>query len=300
MKSSKRLIIASIFAILAACFYAVNIPLSKLIITQSEPTFTAAFLYLGAGVGVGIMYLLRYKNESKTERLTKSDLPYTVGMVALDIIAPIMLMMGISIGTAANASLLNNFEIVATSVIAFILFKETISPKLWLAIAMITAASIIISFEGAGSLDFSFGSILVIGATVCWGFENNCTRRLADKSTYQIVVVKGVFSGLGSAVIAFAIHETLPSLATIVMTMLLGFVSYGLSIFLYIRAQRDLGAAKTSAYYAMSPFVGAALSFVINGESVGVWYFVALAIMIVAVLILMIDLLKSEYKTIDK
>lgn len=98
------------------------------------PTFLAAFLYLGAGVGVGMMYLFHIKKEDKSERLTKQDLLYTVGMILLDIVAPIFLMIGIKMGTASNASLLGNFEIVATTLIALLLFKEKVSGKLWIAI----------------------------------------------------------------------------------------------------------------------------------------------------------------------
>ena len=178
---------AIILAFLAAFFYAVNVPCSKVLLSDVAPTFMAAFLYLGAGLGVGIMYLFRFKNEKRSDKLDRTDIPYTIGMVVLDIIAPILLMMGISTGSAANASLLGNFEIVATTLIAFVIFKEKVSWKLWIAIVLVTVSSIIISFGGMDSLKFSIGSLLVIGATICWGLENNCTRKISGKSTYQIV-----------------------------------------------------------------------------------------------------------------
>ena len=280
MITTKSKHISIIFALLAAAFYAINTPLSKLLLNNVPATFMAAFLYLGAGVGVGIMYLFHWHNEDKSERLTKKDLPYTIGMIVLDILAPIFLMLGIKYGTAANASLLGNFEIVATTLIACLAFKEAVSKRLWAAIGMITLSSILLSFEGAGSFRFSYGSVLVLLATACWGLENNCTRSISDKSTYEIVVLKGVFSGGGAFVIALISGEKLPEIRYILPAMLLGFVAYGMSIFLYIRAQRDLGAAKTSAYYAVAPFVGAFLSFVILGEKLTIVYFAALIIMI--------------------
>ena len=280
MITTKSKHISIIFALLAAAFYAINTPLSKLLLNNVPATFMAAFLYLGAGVGVGIMYLFHWHNEDKSERLTKKDLPYTIGMIVLDILAPIFLMLGIKYGTAANASLLGNFEIVATTLIACLAFKEAVSKRLWAAIGMITLSSILLSFEGAGSFRFSYGSVLVLLATGCWGLENNCTRSISDKSTYEIVVLKGVFSGGGAFVIALISGEKLPEIRYILPAMLLGFVAYGMSIFLYIRAQRDLGAAKTSAYYAVAPFVGAFLSFVILGEKLTIVYFAALIIMI--------------------
>ena len=280
MITTKSKHISIIFALLAAAFYAINTPLSKLLLNNVPATFMAAFLYLGAGVGVGIMYLFHWHNEDRAERLTKKDLPYTIGMIVLDILAPIFLMLGIKYGTAANASLLGNFEIVATTLIACLAFKEAVSKRLWAAIGMITLSSILLSFEGAGSFRFSYGSVLVLLAIACWGLENNCTRSISDKSTYEIVVLKGVFSGGGAFVIALISGEKLPEIRYILPAMLLGFVAYGMSIFLYIRAQRDLGAAKTSAYYAVAPFVGAFLSFVILGEKLTIVYFAALIIMI--------------------
>lgn len=280
MITTKSKHISIIFALLAAAFYAINTPLSKLLLNNVPATFMAAFLYLGAGVGVGIMYLFHWHNEDRAERLTKKDLPYTIGMIVLDLLAPIFLMLGIKYGTAANASLLGNFEIVATTLIACLAFKEAVSKRLWAAIGMITLSSILLSFEGAGSFRFSYGSVLVLLATACWGLENNCTRSISDKSTYEIVVLKGVFSGGGAFVIALISGEKLPEIRYILPAMLLGFVAYGMSIFLYIRAQRDLGAAKTSAYYAFAPFVGAFLSFVILGEKLTIVYFAALIIMI--------------------
>lgn len=134
------------------------------------------------------MYLFHYKKELPEERLEKKDMPYTVGMVLLDIIAPILLMMGIKLGTSANASLLGNFEIVATTMIALLIFKEKVSKKLWAAIGLITLSSIILSFGGQESFTFSIGSLLVLGATICWGLENNCTRAISEKSTYEIVI----------------------------------------------------------------------------------------------------------------
>lgn len=283
-----------LYAFLAAVFYAVNTPLSKLLLGSVPPTFMASFLYLGAGLGVGILYAFRRKNESPDERIGRKELPYTAAMIVLDIAAPIFLMMGIKHGSAANASLLGNFEIAATVLIALLIFKEAVSGRLWLAIGFITAASIILTFEGEGSLSFSRGSVYVLLATACWGLENNCTRSISDKSSYQIVILKGVFSGGGSFLIALLAGEKLPGFRFILCAMLLGFVAYGLSIFLYVRAQRGLGAAKTSAYYAVAPFIGAFLSFLLTGESPGLSYFIALFIMIVGTLFVVRDTLAKR------
>ena len=286
---------AVILALLAAGFYAINTPFSKVLFNNVTPTFIAAFLYLGAGIGVGIMYLFHIKKEKKSERLTKQDLPYTIGMIGLDIAAPIFLMIGIKMGTASNASLLGNFEIVVTTLMALLIFKEQVSGKLWIAIGFITLSSIVLSFEGSGSFQFSIGSLFVILATCCWGLENNCTRKISDKSTYEIVLLKGIFSGGGSFTIAMVLGEKIPEMIYIAIVMLLGFVAYGLSIFLYIRAQRNLGAAKTSAYYAVAPFIGSLLAFVVNGEKLAVEYFIGLALMLVGTVFVVYDTMINHH-----
>lgn len=272
---------ATVFAILAALLYAISSPLSKLLLERVPATMMAALLYLGAGLGMLLVSLGR-RAAGRAERelpLTRKELPFTVGMVVLDIAAPIFLMTGLTTASAANVSLLNNFEIVATSVIALLVFHEKISRRLWLAIGLVTVASLMLSFEDVSSLDFSVGSVFVLLACVCWGFENNCTRMLSSKNPMEVVVIKGFGSGFGSLVIALARGEGLPAVGCILGALALGFVAYGLSILTYIYAQRDLGAAKTSAYYALSPFIGAFLSLIIFRQIPGVVFLAALAVM---------------------
>ncbi len=270
---------AAVFAALgAAALYAVSIPLSPFLLREVGPVTLAALLYLGAGVGMSLLTVIRPIPQQ--ERLTRSLLPYTIGMVVLDIAAPILLMLGLSHTAAAHVSLLNNFEIVATSVIALLLFHEHISRRVWAAIALIILASALLSFEGAESLRFSAGSLLVLGACLCWGLENNCTRALSAKSAIQIVQIKGIFSGLGSLVVALLTGEALPGWRYILPALALGFLSYGLSIFLYVRAQSTLGAARTSAFYSINPFLAAALSLLLLRQPLAPTYPYALALML--------------------
>ena len=295
MKNKK--VKAIILALLAAVLFAISTPLSKKLMENIPPSFMAAFLYLGAGVGVGVMYIFNYKNEDKSLRLDKSDFKYTISMIGLDILAPLLLMVGIKIGSASNASLLENFEIVATSLIALIIFKEKVSYRLWIAIFFIIISSLILTFNDKTSLDFSIGSIFVLLATISWGLENNCTKKISEKSTYQIVTLKGIFSGLGSLFIGFLLKEQIINYKYILLAMILGFVAYGLSIFLYVRAQRDLGASKTSAYYSVAPFIGAFLAFLINGERPDEKFLVALIFMIIGTIFVIYDsLVDSKIK----
>ena len=267
-------------AILAAALYAVNSPFSKLLLDDMPPTLMAGFLYLGAGLSMGIIAPFRPKRK-KEDKLTKRELPFTLAMILLDIAAPICLLIGLNATSAANASLLNNFEIVATALIALMLFKEKISPRLCMGILFVTASCILLSFEDISSLQFSFGSLFILLACVCWGFENNCTRKISSKDPMQIVLLKGIFSGLGSVVIGLCVGERVSSLLTVLAVLGVGCVAYGLSIFFYVYAQRLLGAARTSAYYAIAPFIGTLLSLIIFREIPQTLYFAALMLMII-------------------
>lgn len=287
-------IIAIVFAIVAALLYAINIPISKVLLNYISPTMMASYLYLGAGIGIGILYLITKKKTKKTnEKITKKDIPFVLGMIILDILAPILLMFGLLDSFSSNASLLNNFEIVCTSLIALFIFKEKISKKMWLAIILITLSSFILSIEDINNFKLSWGSLFVLLATLCWGFENNCTRNLSSKNTYQIVFIKGLFSGLGSLIVAIILQESFPLFKYIILAMLLGFVAYGLSIFFYIKSQGIIGAAKTSAYYSVAPFIGTFLSFIIFHDSLTIAYFIGLFIMIVGTIVVIIDTLKQ-------
>ena len=286
---------AILLAVLAAAFYAVNVPVSKLLLKEISPTFLASLLYFGAGIGIGLLYCINPKSHRGEKKLTRKDLPYTLGMILLDIAAPILLMLGLKSASSANASLLGNFEIAATTLIALLLFREKVSKRLWAAILLITLSSGILSFEDMSSLHFSRGSLLVLAAAACWGLENNCTRNISDKSTFEIVFLKGIFSGLGSFLIALCIGEPFPGLHAAAAALLLGFVAYGLSIFCYVRSQNTLGAAKTSAYYAIAPFSGTDLSCIIWHDALTVQYFLALAVMLLGSVLVVLDTLQTEH-----
>ena len=272
-----------LLAILAAALYAISTPVSKVLLEFIPSILLAGLLYLGAGVGMGILGagLTLAKKRQDEKRLDRSDLPYTVGMIVLDIAAPILLLLGLTTATAENVSLLNNFEIVATALIALLFFGEKISPRLRWAIGLITLASAILSFENIAALDFSLGSLFVLLAAVCWGLENNCTRRLSEKDPLQIVVVKGLCSGAGSLIIGLALGQRAYDALAIFGALLLGFVAYGLSIFVYVYAQRHIGAAKTSAYYAIAPFIASALSLLIFRDMPNITFFIAVVVMAV-------------------
>jgi drug/metabolite transporter (DMT)-like permease len=281
---------AILLAVLAAACYGISSPVSKLLLVEIPPAFMAALLYLGAGIGMALLSLLRRRGkESREAQITRKEAPLVLAVIALDILAPILLMTGLQMTNPANVSLLNNFEIVATSMLAMLFFREAVGGRMWIVIALITLASVLLSVEDIGHFSFSLGSLLVILASLCWGLENNCTRLLSLKDPLQIVVVKGFGSGLGALTIALIAGAVRLDLLYIFFALLLGFFAYGLSIFLYISAQRSLGAARTSAYYAAAPFIGVGLSLVIYRQTVTFTFAIALALMVAAAFFAMIE-----------
>ena len=259
MKNSK----AIKYAIYAALLYAISTPFSKILLDRIPPAFMAGLLYLGAATGMSIISFFRKNKETCKSSFTHKDLPYLILMVVLDIAAPVLLMNALKNSSAESVSLINNFEIVATSLIALMIFKEKISIRLLAAIVLITAASMLLSLSDISSLTFSIHSLLAVLACCCWGLENNCTRKLSSNDPAKIVIIKGFGSGTGSVIVALVSKEQLTLSPYILFAAILGFFAYGLSIYTYIYAQRYIGAAKTSAFYALAPFAGAVISIVL-------------------------------------
>ena len=269
---------AILWAVLAAVCYGISAPLTKLLLSEIPPVLLAALLYLGSGIGMSAASLLRGAG-IREAKVAGKELRYVLAMIVLDIAAPILLMLGLNMTTPATVSLINNFEIVATVTIALVVFKEAVGKRMWIAVGLITAASVILSVENFDGLSISSGAVFALLACVCWGMENNCTRILSLKDPLQIVMIKGFGSGLGSLAVAAAVSELSADIFYVLLSLLVGFVSYGLSIYFYIRAQRQLGAARTSVYYAFAPFIGVGLSLVVFGAQSTATFWIAFAVM---------------------
>lgn len=297
---------ALLLAVLSALLYSFSIPISKVLLGHIDPLMLAAALYGGAGLGVGVWYGIdalvagkrKRATETKTDHsstsqpqssLCASDIWCVLAMVALNIASPVLLLFGIQLSSASSASLLSNFEIVATALFAFLLIREHMSRVFICALLLITCSSVILSVQVDGVPEFSWGSFLIVLATVCWGLENICTRALASKNTFQVVIVKGLACGAGALALALFLHAPLPSMITLVSALVVGFLSYGVSIFLYIRAQDVLGAAKTSACYAVAPFIGAACSMLIMHERCDIFFLIAAFIMLIGSILVVYD-----------
>lgn len=280
-------------ALLAAILFGASAPVAKLLLGRIEPIPLAAFLYLGSGVGLlcsrGLQYLGR--GSAKVEAgIASADIPWLAGAIlAGGVAAPIVFMFSLRTTPAATASLLLNFEGVATALLAALVFKEAIGGRVWWAIAFVTVASILLSLDLGGEWGIAHGTLGVLGACALWGLDNNLTRSVSAKDPLSIVMVKGIGAGGFSLFLAAILRNPFPSLTLALGGMLLGSLSYGASIALFIFAMRALGAARTSALFGTAPFAGALLSFLLFQESPDWLMMTSLPIMIVGVGLLLTE-----------
>jgi drug/metabolite transporter (DMT)-like permease len=270
-------------ALLAALLFGASAPLSKLLLGEMQPVPLAAFLYLGSGTGALIMLLFQnFHNQRKPleAHLNPHDLPWLGGaLLAGGIGAPILLLLSLERTPASTASLLLNFEGVATTLIALAFFKESIDHRIGWAIGLVTLASILLTWTG-GRWGISLGMLGVVGACFLWGLDNNFTRHISAKNPLVIVAIKGLGAGSFSLVLGLLIKAPVPPIKIVLLAMLLGSISYGISIQLFIVAMRHLGAARTSTLFGIAPFVGVALSLVLLHEKPQVLFWVALPFMV--------------------
>lgn len=292
MKETKKLAIG--YVILSALLYSIYTPAAKILGIKFPPAYLTAYLYLGSGIGLGILYGLFNnwfnQNESNVDQTDIFDLGI---MIVFNIGAGILLNWGIRLSSAMSMSLVGNFEIVATTIIA-ICWGEKVSKKLWFGILIIFMASIFLTFN-LQDLKISLGILLGLIATILWGFENNFTKKLSVKNPIQVVIIKGLGVGIGSYLVAILSKETyINNVESIIWCFVIGFFAFGLSILLYVFSQRYIGAAKTSAYYAISPFISVLLSFVILHEKLTMQFGAAFILMIVGISVVVSDTLHKE------
>jgi drug/metabolite transporter (DMT)-like permease len=279
-------------AILAAALFGASAPFAKLLLGEISPIPLASFLYLGSGLGLALFRMMQkfIINSSVEAQISKADIPWLMGAImAGGIAAPITLMMGLKNTPASTASLLLNLEGVATTLLGGLIFREAIGRRVWLGIMLVTLASMVLSFNTGGDWGISWGALGVIGACVLWGIDNNLTRNISAKDPLIIVTVKGLAAGSFSLILALALKEQIPSISIVLKSMVLGLLSYGLSIVFFILAMRGLGAARTSAYFGMAPFVGVVLSFIIFREAPHSLLFLALPFMLTGALLLLTE-----------
>ena len=267
-------------ALLSALLFGASTPLAKLLIGQMDPFMLAGLLYLGAGAGLALIRAARgLSRRLATEAaLRRADLPW-LALVILSggILGPVLLLAGLARTDAATASLLLNLEGLATMAIAWLVFRENVDRRLLIGAAAILAGAVLLSWQGAARIDGGAGLIAL--ACLCWGIDNNLTRKLSAADPVQIAMVKGLVAGGVNLGLALAQGASLPMPGLVAAAGLVGFAGYGASIALFVLALRHLGAARTGAYFSVAPFVGAVLAVGLLAEPVTGGLLVAAALM---------------------
>lgn len=269
------------FALAAALLFGASTPLSKLLLGSVDPWLLAGILYVGAGTALLLFQLIRTAVGLPVAEapLRKPDLPWIAAVVLFGGIAgPVLLMLGLARTTASSASLLLNLEGIATMAIAWIVFHENVDRRLLAGAAAIVAGAVLLSWSG-DSVSLDWGSILIAGACLAWGIDNNLTRKLSSADPVQIVIIKGLAAGLVNIALAVALGANLPNADIAAAGVVVGLFGIGISLVFFMLGLRHLGTARTGAYYSLAPFIGVVLSVALLGDAITLPLIVATVLM---------------------
>jgi drug/metabolite transporter (DMT)-like permease len=249
-----------IFAIAAAVLFGLSTPAAKAIVGNVDPLLLAGLLYLGSGLGLaGIIALGRQQGT----RLRQADLPWLLATVVFGgALGPALLMWGLTHTGGSTASLLLTLEGVFTALIAWIVVREPFNRRIGVGMAAIFLGAALIALRTPSAHGGLLGDLAVAGACLCWAIDNNCTSKIADVDALTLASIKGVVAGAANVSLALVMGSVLPSPGLVAASAMLGFFGYGLSLVLFVLALREIGAARTGAYFSTAPFIGAVVGLV--------------------------------------
>jgi drug/metabolite transporter (DMT)-like permease len=280
---NRQRLLSFLQVIAAAILFGASAPFAKLLLGDVQPVMLAGLLYFGSGLGLALfsgMRLLVKKREIAEAPLAGQDFAWLAGAVlAGAITAPILLLVSLKNTPASTASLLLNFEAVAATFIAWLVFREAVGMRALAAILLITLAGVLLSLDTSQQWGVSLGAVGIMAACFLWGIDNNFTRNISSKDAVITTMIKGLAGGTFSIMLAFSMGNILPPLGTLLEALALGCLSYGVSIVLFIQALRGLGAARTSALFSFSPLAGIILSFVLLHEQPAWMFYLTLSIL---------------------
>jgi len=264
----RRVVQGGVLAALAsAVLFGVTTPFAKQLLSGTQPLLIAGLLYLGSGVGVGAMRWVQDRGSSPAGLKGRDWVWLALSTLVGGVIAPAFLMTGLVHADAASASLLLNLEVVFTAILAWVVFKEPAGSRVVLGLCAVFGGGLILvwptSFSSAGS---PHAFLAIIAACFCWAFDNNLTRKISASDARVLAATKGLVAGTTNTVLGFALGGSLPHASHVAITLVLGFVGYGLSLVLFIVALRQLGTARTGAYFATAPFIGATVALLLYGQ----------------------------------
>lgn len=250
----------------AAALFGASTPFAKILLSDVTPWLLAGLLYLGSGIGLS---LVRFLRGSKGNELARSDWPWMLGAVVSGGIAgPVLLMWGLAGTAASTASLLLNAEGVFTALLAWYVFRENFDRRIALGMAVIVIGAVILSWSGTVQVQSPWPPLAILGACLCWGIDNNLTRKVSLSDPFQISAIKGLVAGATNVGLALIVGITVPASDTLFMSVIVGFLGYGVSLALFVIALRELGTARTGAYFSTAPFVGAIIAVPLLGEPI--------------------------------
>jgi len=273
-----------LYALLAAALFGASTPFAKLLVGELSPVLLAGLLYLGSGMGLALIRLLRDRGW-KPPGLALSEWPWLLGAILFGgVLGPVALLFGLTYTSGTTASLLLNLEAVLTAVLAWAIFKENADRRIVLGMATIVTGGAVLSWPtGATGSSNWIGPILISAACLCWAIDNNLTRKVSASDALFIAGSKGLIAGTVNSLLAWSMGLTLPDTVTAVSTMAVGLLGYGISLVLFVLALRGLGTARTGAYFSTAPFIGAAVSVALLGESTNAVFWLAAALMALGV-----------------
>lgn len=281
--TSSRLWPGVAVALASAALFGASTPVAKLFLAETDPWLMAALLYLGSGIGLSLCLIVWRVSGRRTEQapLRLRDLPLLALVVlAGGVAGPLLLMLGLAGMEAAPASLLLNLESLGTLSIAWIVFRENVDVRLMIGAAAILAGAVLLSWDGS-SVGLGTGALFVASACLAWAIDNNLTRKLSSADPVQIALIKGLAAGMTNLALALVRGAALPDLGSIAAIGAVGFLGYGVSLVLFILALRHLGTARTGAYFALAPFIGAVIAIPLLGETVN-WQLAAAGLLMAA------------------
>lgn len=272
-----------VYALSAAALFGASTPCAKLLVGQVAPLMLAGLLYLGSGVGLAIVFLLRGLRQAASRpiaHLRAPDLPWLVGAILSGGVAgPVLLMYGLTLTPASSASLLLNLEGVLTAVLAWFVFKENFDRRIFVGMLLIVLAGVLLSWEQQLTLGLPLGAVAVAAACLCWAIDNNLTRKISASDAVQIAGIKGLAAAAVNLSLAWLLGTHFPGGGPMLVAGLVGFGGYGLSLVLFVLALRDLGTARTGAYFSSAPFVGALISVLLLHEAPTIAFWLAVLLM---------------------
>jgi drug/metabolite transporter (DMT)-like permease len=271
-------------ALVSAALFGATTPVAKQLLEGAGPLLVAGLLYLGSGIGVSLLRVIEERGWPPTG-LARSDWKWLASAtISGGVVAPALLMIGLTHADAATASLLLNLEAVFTAVLAWVVFREATSQRVVLGFFAIFTGGLLLAWPAQIALpDRSLGLVSVAAACLCWGLDNNLTRKISAADPRVIAGIKGLIAGSTNTVLAFWLGATLPGPGYLASSLALGFLGYGVSLILFIVALRHLGTARTGAYFSTAPFIGTALAVLLYGQPVTVVFWFAAALMCVGV-----------------